>query len=113
MPCKGLADDMKSRNRILHWSGHVIYWEPAPRHAELALKDLNLDGGCGKRTVTPGVKHESDSRRGKENELRDYDGELMAVGAFTQVVHVPFEIGKTYDIDLACKIWTTKLWFQV
>ena len=43
-------------NRIITWTNDGIKYEPDPRHAELVVKDLGLEGG--KRGMTPGSKDE-------------------------------------------------------
>ena len=72
-----LAKEAKLLNRIIHWKHDALYWKPDPRHVELTLQYLHLDDGRAKPTVAPGVKVESNARRGKE--VKDGDEEIMEV----------------------------------
>ena len=59
---KNLSKSATLLNRIIEWKQEGISWEPDPRHTELVIKHLGLEGG--KVAVTPGVR-EHDRRRPK------------------------------------------------
>ena len=62
-------------NRVITWEDAGITWEPDPRHAEIILKQLGLEGG--KSLKVPGVKEES--RRSKKELEDDVADEVNAV----------------------------------
>ena len=55
-PQKALGEVQEARvlNRVLKWESTGISWEPDPRHAELVIQQLGLQGG--KPVTTPGSK---------------------------------------------------------
>ena len=55
-PEKGESREIRFLNRVLTWQDWGIDWEADPRHAELVIQQLGLEG-C-RPVVTPGVKEE-------------------------------------------------------
>ena len=55
-PEKGELSELRFLNRVVTWHEHGIDWEADPRHAELIIQQLDLEG-C-RAVVTPGVKEE-------------------------------------------------------
>ena len=68
----GDVGEVRLLNRILRWEDRGISWEPDPRHAELIVQQLELQGA--KAVVSPGSKDEekkinlAETRRDEKSE---------------------------------------------
>ena len=65
---------VKILNRIVTWERDGISWEPDPRHAELIISQLGLEGA--KPLKLPGVKEET---RRSEKETQELEDEVAAI----------------------------------
>ena len=54
---EGCVQQANFLNRILAWEAQSIVWEPDPRHAEVIIRQLGLEGD--RPDKAPGVKEES------------------------------------------------------
>ena len=78
-------------NRILTWGKTAdgldkVDWETDPRHVEIILKELSLDGPSAKGVSTPGIKDSSyDDARPLEGALATrYRSMCMRIGFIAQ-----------------------------
>ena len=66
-PGKEDSQQVRVLNRILTWGSGGISYEADPRHAEIAVKELNLVDAKG--VVTPGTKEEGTTKADREDKL--------------------------------------------
>jgi len=67
-PHKGHLQELRILNRVISWTDRGITYEADPRHAELLVQELQLDGAKG--VTTPGSKDDV-SKAAAENEASD------------------------------------------
>ena len=53
-PDKGHLQELRILNRVISWTGSGVTYEADPRHAELLIQELQLDGAKG--VTTPGSR---------------------------------------------------------
>ena len=53
-PHEGQLQELRILNRVITWTDRGITYEADPRHAELLIQELQLDGAKG--VTTPGSK---------------------------------------------------------
>ena len=70
---EGCVQQGKFLNRVISWEADGLVWEPDPRHGEIIIRQLGLEGG--RSLKIPGVKEES--RRSKK-ELQEDVEEVVA-----------------------------------
>lgn len=68
-PTKGDSQQVKVLNRVLRWTEQGIEYEAVPRHAEIIIKDLNLDKAKG--VSSPGTKEEGRTKENCKDALND------------------------------------------
>ena len=66
--------EVRLLNRIIRWEPGGITWEPDPRHVELTIQELGLEGA--KDLMVPGVRSAEKGKKGTDdNEGNDNDAE--------------------------------------
>ena len=98
-PEAGMVKQLKFLNRIVTWEAEGVTWEPDPRHAELIIDQLGLQGA--KPLNLPGVREET---RRSPKEERELEEEVAAVqhrqmcGEHTSRSNEPVYLGDE-DVD--------------
>ena len=85
----GEVQEIRFLNRILAWHDEGISWEADPRHAEMVVKQLGLEGG--RSAATPGAKEETKTME-KDSHSPQKAADMPSVEDIMSIVH-----GKTFE----------------
>ena len=86
-PDAGQQLEARALNRAIRWEETGITWEPDPRHVEMIIVHLGLNGA--KTLETPGVKEEKESDR----ELREDISMIIGKNGYPNDNHIITDTG--------------------
>ena len=78
----GLVKEMRLLNRLVTWTPRGIMSEPDPRHGEIVIRELGLDGDGVSSLVTPGEKIAAKPKVASEKDGTYFCAECDHVHAF-------------------------------